>query len=63
MTTRSTIPVTNWYDGDDRDDDGDGDYFDNAYDHVDGRGDCEPLVLEGGDDRGTADSPSQPAAF
>ena len=55
--------MTNWYDGDDRDDDGDGDYFDNAYDHVDGRGDCEPLVLEGGDDRGTADSPSQPAAF
>ena len=36
---RSTIPVTNWYDdGDDGDD------------HVDGNGDVEPLVLEGGND-------------
>ena len=48
--------MTNWYDGD-------GDYFENAYDHVDGNGDVELLVLEGGDDRGTADSPSQPAAL
>ena len=56
---RSTIPVTNWYDGDD----GDDDYCDDEDDHVDGRGDVELLVLEGGDDRGTADSPSQPAAF
>ena len=50
---RSTIPVTNWYDGDDRDDDGD-----DGDDHADGNGDVELLVLEGGNDRGTADSPS-----
>ena len=54
MTTRSTIPVTNWYDGDD----GDDDYCDDGDDHADGNGDVEPLVLEGGYDRGTADSPS-----
>ena len=45
--------MTNWYDGDGDDED----------DRIDGNGDVEPLVLEGGDDRGTADSPSQPAAF
>ena len=50
---RSTIPVTNWYDGDDDD-----------RDHYnDGNGDVELLVLEGGYDRGTEDSPSQPTAF
>ena len=56
---RSTIPVTNWYDGDgDYCDDGDDDYCDDGDDHVDGRGDVQLLVLEGGYDRGTADSPS-----
>ena len=45
---RSMIPVTNWYDVD----------VDSDCD-----GDVEPLVLEGGNDRGTADSPSQPTAF
>ena len=53
---RSTIPVTNWYDGDD-------DYCDDGDDHADGNVDVELLVLEGGNDRGTADSPSQPTAF
>ena len=56
---RSTIPVTNWYDGDgDYCDDGDDDYCDDGDDHVDGNGDVELLVLEGGYDRGTEDSPS-----
>ena len=43
---RSTIPVTNWYGGDD----GDNDYCDDGDDHVDGNCDVEPLVLEGGND-------------